>query len=71
MNHENSCASDLVFARYTSSSAASGYFDSSASPSAILTILRNRTIVAKPVMEVEPKAQPMVEKPAGESRPKQ
>ncbi len=45
MKYEGSSASDLVFARHTNSSAETGFVDSSASPTAAATLLRNQAIV--------------------------
>lgn len=45
MNHEGSSASDLVFARHTTSDAATGFTTSTASPISVSTIVRNQTII--------------------------
>ena len=65
MNHKSMSGSDLVFARYTTSSMESGYFDSSASPYALWTTLRNMSIVVREQTggTLQPKADKIVVEP--------
>jgi hypothetical protein len=58
MSHEfeSNSADYIVYLRHTSSSAATGYQSSSASPNAIATMMRNRITIFTPVDMPEPPA---------------